>query len=116
MKNMDKGKLTSVNIDYQGGCKRFAGNSELYEKFLKRFSSDQTFNQAMQAFEKKDAEALYNAIHTLKGVSGNLSIMTLYGLCSRFCEEYKEGNTDNLENIFKEVASEQEKVIAALKE
>ena len=37
---MDKEKLKAYGVDYENAVKRFAGNEALYEKFLKKLTTE----------------------------------------------------------------------------
>ena len=72
---MTREYLMSLGIDYDDAMNRFMGNSELFENFLKSFKDDTSYAQLVKALEAKDVDAAFNAAHSLKGLSGNLSMM-----------------------------------------
>ena len=80
---MNKELLVSAGIDYDGGVRRFMGNALLFEKMLCKFLTDQSFSEARKSLEDCEWEFFFRNVHTLKGVSGNLSINVIYNTASQ---------------------------------
>lgn len=80
-------------INYQEGLKRFANKPELYNKYLNRFLTDETFFELTEAMRNKDYEAAFKCSHTFKGSTGNLSLTLLYNNVVLFVEKLRN-NTD----------------------
>ena len=74
----DNEKLLAAGINYESGVKRFAGKAAIYEKFLARFPADTNFNDMLLALRGEDYDSAFRYAHTLKGVTGNLSLDGLY--------------------------------------
>lgn len=70
--------LEAAGVDAQDGLKRFAGNGELYEKFLHKFLDDDNYAKIAPALEAEDWAAAQAAAHTVKGVSGNLGMKIVF--------------------------------------
>jgi len=68
----------SAGIEYQEGVGRFVGQAKLYETFLNKFLQDPNYEELKKALQARDCEAAFQASHTLKGVSGNLSLNSLF--------------------------------------
>lgn len=94
MDNTWKTEAKNAGIDIDSGVERFMGNEALYEKFLHRFADDKSYFELTDALSKGDCEAAFNAAHTLKGVSGNLSLITLQKLVCEQVECLRIGNLD----------------------
>ena len=62
---------------------RFSGSADIYERFLKKFINDKSYDQIAPAFASNDREAALTAAHTLKGVSANLGMTALYEACTK---------------------------------
>lgn len=75
--------LKDANVDTDTAITRFSGNTQMYEHFLRKFTDDSSFQKSRVSFELRDYEAAASAIHTLKGVSGNLGITQLYQACDK---------------------------------
>lgn len=70
--------IPGVNI--QEGMARLAGNARTYARLLKEFPAAQRgeLEKIGQALAAKDLEKARTLIHTLKGLSGNLSISDMF--------------------------------------
>ncbi len=66
-------------IDLEAGLKRMLGNKKLYLKLLRDFQQDSEHfsEQVLAALDNKDMETAQRLVHTLKGVSGNLGMISL---------------------------------------
>lgn len=94
--NVDKNAMQTIGIDYNEGVKRFSGNAAIYEKFLLKFLDDTTFEELDQAMQNRDYGTAFSAAHTLKGVTGNLSMNRLYEELVAFVEMLR--NSTDLES------------------
>jgi len=74
--------LKTAGADTDAALARFSGLRDLYGKYLCKFPADGTFAQIGPALAKEDFAAALDAVHTLKGVSGNLGLTQLYEACS----------------------------------
>lgn len=81
-KVMKEMSLHSENIDITSAMERFSYNKDLYIKFLFKIPFDENFTNGIRAYEKGDFTAVEFAIHTLKGISGNLSLTRLFAICN----------------------------------
>ena len=86
---MDVEALKAAGIDVDDALKRFMGNENLLKRMLGKFLSDTTFSQLKSAIEEKDHEKMFRASHTLKGISGNLSLIVLYKKVSEQTELFR---------------------------
>jgi HPt (histidine-containing phosphotransfer) domain-containing protein len=66
-----------VYINIEDGMKRVMGNSKLFVKLLNKFKEDQSMNDLESTLAAGDLPKAQIAAHTLKGVSGNLSLVEL---------------------------------------
>jgi glycosyltransferase involved in cell wall biosynthesis len=76
--NMNRQDCINAGINYDDGVARFVGNAGMYEKFLRSFLQDDSFAQLREAMGRGDVGASFQAAHTLKGLTGNLSLERLY--------------------------------------
>ena len=86
--------LRDAGIDVDDALSRFIGNESLLERFLGKFLNDANYTKLCEAMESGDTEAALIASHTLKGVSGNLSMVTLNELLAKQVKAFRDGNTD----------------------
>jgi HPt (histidine-containing phosphotransfer) domain-containing protein len=71
-------KLAESGSDTKSALNRFMGQQDFYGKFLVKFLDDDNYSKIAPAFNANDSDASLMAVHTLKGVSGNLGFTALY--------------------------------------
>ena len=71
-------ELEALGVNTEGALRRISGNSALYLKMLGKFTAAVHDLEVMPCFEKEDYETAVTNAHTLKGVTGNLSLTPLY--------------------------------------
>ena len=101
--------LTGVkHIDVAEGVNRIGGNSERFVKLLIRFSTN--YRHFFNDFKKlKTKEDKLKAVHTMKGLSGNISAIKLYKLIVSLESAIK--NDKDYQSMIPEVSRELEMVI-----
>lgn len=85
--------LSALSIDREQIGERFSGNFALYERFLRKFPQDPTFAALRRAHDEGDLETYLAAVHTLKGVAGNLGLSRLFELSSQLLTTLRAGQT-----------------------
>lgn len=71
-------ELQAYGVDVQDGLRRFVNNAALFEKMLKKFPAAAEQLPVETRFESGDLDAALADAHTLKGMTGNLSLTPLY--------------------------------------
>lgn len=94
--------LQDAGVDVEGSVRRFAGNAALYEKFLSRFPTDPNFAAGAAALEAEDWEGMLHAVHTLKGVSGNLGLNHIFDDCAQIVVSLRAGEREEAGRTFRE--------------
>lgn len=107
-------ELKAAGIDVDGATKRFMGNVGMFERFLKKFSDDNSYTALADAMEAGEVQAAFNAAHTLKGVCGNLSLTPLYEAVSDITELLRAGDIEGAFPVLPRVADEYEKMKAVI--
>lgn len=97
---MDREKLMAVGIDYDEAIKRFAGATELFEKFLKEMAIMKVIEPLKKALADGNVEEAFAVAHTLKGNFGNMSAKPLYEKITPIAEELKKGNLDEAKKLY----------------
>lgn len=111
---MDMYRLSMAGISAGEGLARFSGNAALYEKYLKRFPGDESFAAMCAAIDAGDAGAAFDAAHTLKGITGNLSMTRLYGDLGPLVEALRRGDLAGADALLKPVTEDYDGIISAL--
>ena len=114
VEDMDwKEALAQAGVDVPGALGRFCNNEALMLRFIKKFPQDQTFAQLREAVAAENAEDALTAVHTLKGVAGNLGFARLFAACSAMTEALRRGD-DALNKDYQRVRAEYDRVLAAV--
>jgi HPt (histidine-containing phosphotransfer) domain-containing protein len=83
-----------VYIDDADGIQRVMNNKGLYQKLLKKFASGVYMANIAGAYKANDLEKAKVAVHTLKGVSANLSLKALNEFSIQVDLHVKAGQMD----------------------
>lgn len=113
---MNRYKLTVAGIDPNDGIKRFSGNTEKYEEFLKKYLDDGHYTELCEAIRKKNVTEAFAAAHALKGIAANISLAGLYADIQPLVEELRNGSMEHADELLQKVTSDHIAVIAALRE
>lgn len=65
-------------INFESGIERFAGNKELYIKYICKFHEQNDFNAFCDDMSSENYDEAFKKSHSLKGVVGNLSFDRLF--------------------------------------
>ena len=108
-------ELQEFDVDVQDGLKRFVNNAALYEKMLKKFPAAAEDLPVLTHFESGDMEkALANA-HTLKGMTGNLSLSPLYKAYTDIVALLRANNPEEAKKLLISITPVQENIVACIK-
>ncbi len=109
-------ELNTLGVDIEEALKRFMNNAALYEKMLKKLTSAVKGLEVMEYLQGGDySKALENA-HTLKGVTGNLSVTPLYKAYSDIVLMLRENNPDRAKEILADILPVQQKIISCIED
>lgn len=115
MEDTLKKKLVESGIDVDGAMERFMNNDTMFKKFLLKFLDDPNMGLLRQGLEARDTDMAFRAAHTLKGVCGNLSLVSLAKVVSEATEYLRAGDIDSAIAKMPEVEEEYAKVIEVIK-
>lgn len=90
-----KEKLLECGFEMDKTMARFMGNEELYEKFLNRFTEDESMEKLKICYEEGDLEEAFFAAHTLKGVAANLGLKPLLEPLEQLVEKLRAKEKDD---------------------
>lgn len=111
-----RSRLEAAGVDVDSAMERFMNNDALLERFMRKFKDDPNYRELLDAVEKKDTERAFTASHTLKGVSGNLSLAALQKKVSEQCEFFRAGDFEAGAAMMAGVTDEYKHVVNALNE
>lgn len=78
----------SLGANYEEAKTRLM-NDGLIERFLGKFADTYSIEPLLEAGERMDAFAIFEAAHGLKGVVGNLALTRLFELSSNLTEKVR---------------------------
>lgn len=109
-------KLEAAGIRVDETLERFMGNEQMMEKFIKRFSEDQTMDRLEANIKSGNWEEAFKSVHTLKGVVGNLGMEELYQCASALTEKLRVQDIGGVSERFSELKLLYNRVVAAIAE
>ncbi len=83
--------LRSFGADTDDGLNRCMNNEAMYLQLVGMGLGDANFDKLAAAVEAGDRQTAFEAVHTLKGVMGNLSLTPLYEKTSEMTELLRAG-------------------------
>ena len=108
-------ELQTFNVDVQDGLKRFVNNAALYEKMLKKFPAAAEDLPVLTYFESGDLEKTLANAHTLKGMTGNLSLSPLYKAYTDVVALLRANNPEEAKKLLISIIPVQEDIAACIK-
>lgn len=108
-------ELKSLGTNIDEGLGRCMNNEALYEKLIKKVPQNFENLEVLPFFEAGDYEtALVNA-HTLKGVSGNLSLTPLFSAYSDIVNLLRENKPEEARKILVDILPVQNQILSCIK-
>lgn len=104
----------NTEMDFDGTIERFANMEAMLVKFLKKFTSDPTFEELRNAVESKDFSTVERAAHTLKGVAGNLGFQKLFHINQEIVDAVRNNKLDEINLLFEKDKQEYDHIIQNL--
>ncbi len=105
----------SVGSNASEIIKRLGGDSSLVIRFLSKFQADGSFDQLCSALDSGETETAFRMAHTLKGLSANLGLQTLYEQASNVTELLRAGNLEDAKAALPALEQVYNKVLDGLK-
>lgn len=110
-----KEQFILLGIDYADLVVRLGNSEVMAEKFLKNFLSDTTIETIKKSYQSGDHEQLMHSVHTLKGISANLSMCKLFQICSEWMQDLRCNNYDNNGESYRKCIQEYMKIANGLR-
>ena len=103
-------------VDWESGVKRLMGNEQLYRKLLAKFAASygDAAGRIRDALSAGDRQTAHNELHTLKGVTANLSLAPLADLVLAAEQAVKHDDTEHENECIDAMSRELDAVIKAL--
>ncbi|MCR5626311.1 MAG: Hpt domain-containing protein [Lachnospiraceae bacterium] len=71
-------ELNKLGANTEEGLKRCMGREDMYLKLVPKALNDANFERLKDAISNNDLTLAFEAVHAIKGVSGNLSLTPIY--------------------------------------
>ena len=104
-------RLRDPGVDVDGACERFMGNTAMLYKFLLKFPNDKNYAELEEALCAGEIEKAFNAAHTLKGVCGNMSFVSLQCDIAEMTELLRAGKIEAARQKMPDVEKEYNKIV-----
>lgn len=116
MTSQRRKQLEEAGIDVASALERMMGSEELLERLLRKFLENQQYPALCAALKGGDTEQAVIAAHTLKGVCGNLSMVSLDGLFARQVDALRAGDLSLAQHLMEQITPAYVQVTAAIRE
>lgn len=110
---LDELRILGANVDE--GLNRFMGNAALYERMLAKLPDMMSKIAINDGFEAEDVDDLIEKTHSIKGVTGNLSLSPLYGAYTKIVDLLRAGKVEEANRIYRETLPVQEEILACIR-
>ena len=107
-------ELEGLGADVQDGMNRFMNNVALYEKMLKKFPAAAEKLPVHSCFAAGDLETALANAHTLKGMTGNLSLTPLFRAYTNIVSLLRESRPQEAQTILESIIPVQERMVACI--
>lgn len=98
--------LKNHNFDVDGAIERFAGKTNLYDKYIKLFTEEDSYLKLEEAVANLDYSAMELNVHSLKGLAGNLGVNSVYNAACVMLKEIRTGDKTKAIDLFNYVREE----------
>lgn len=107
-------ELSALGVDTDDALSRFMGNSDLYERMLKKFPKVVEDSPVLTYVQSEDYETAASNAHALKGVTGNLSLSPLYTKYSKLVDMFRESKFEQANALLSETLEIQQKFLEVI--
>lgn len=87
---------TDGGINYETAMERFFDDEDMYVEFLGKFNAYDTLQQLKAFVAAADVKHAFEAAHTLKGVSANLSLDSVNAVLNPMVEILRAGSMESV--------------------
>lgn len=108
-------ELKALGADIDEGLRRFMNNSAFYERMLGKFVESAESLEVMEYLESGDNEKALTNAHTLKGVTGNLSLTPLYKAYDEIVTLLRANDPEKAKQVMAATLPMQKEILDCLK-
>ncbi len=107
-------ELKTYQINTDEALERFMGNAVLYEHMLKKLPESVKSSNVRDNIKSGNYDAAFEAAHTLKGITGNLSLTPLYNAYTEISQLLRENNPRKALDILEGILPTQTSIIECI--
>lgn len=107
-------ELKTMGVDVDDGLKRVMGKEGSYIKFLGKFVKMMNEEAVRPDFADAELEETIGKVHSIKGVSGNLSISPVYDAYTEILDQLRNGQIEEAREGIRNVIPVQEKIVKCI--
>lgn len=107
-------ELEALGVNTQEALRRFSGNSALYVRMLGKLTAAANDLEVMPCLDKEDYEAAVSNAHTLKGVTGNLSLTPLYNAYTEITNLLREQKYNDARAALEKILPVQNDILSCI--
>lgn len=107
-------ELSNLGVDINDGLNRLMNNKGIYEKLLKKLPEAINQQKVLPFIDSGDIETATRNAHTIKGVTGNLSITPLYTAYTEIVNLLRAEKIDEARSLYVNILPAQEKIIEVI--
>lgn len=104
-------ELAENGADINDGLARMMNNQALYERLLKKLPDSIAEQEVLSFIDSGDIETATKNAHTIKGVTGNLSISPLYKNYTEIVNLLRSNKVEEARKLYVETVPVQKKFI-----
>ena len=101
--------LKEFGADTQSGLSRCLNKEELYLSLVKKLSESDEINKLEGAIAENNLEAAFNAAHTIKGVTANLSLNPIFKPAAEITEHLRNKDDTDYNGYLEEIRKQWDK-------
>lgn len=107
-------ELRELGVDIDEALERFMKNEGLYKRMLAKLPSNIDNLKILPFIEAGDNQTALSNAHTLKGVTGNLSLTPLYKAYTEIVALFRAGKPQEAKALLLETIPVQDKIVACI--
>lgn len=104
-------ELAENGADIKDGLERLMNNEAIYERLLKKLPDSINAQEVLPYIESGEIETATKNAHTIKGVTGNLSVTPLYKAYTTIVDLLRAGKVEEAKTLYINTLPVQEKLI-----
>lgn len=107
-------ELNALGVDTQEAIARLNNNSAFYIRMLGKFTGELENHEVMSHIESGDLEAAVSNAHTLKGLTGNLSLTPLYDAYTDIVALLRANDPVKAKQVLTDILPTQSDIVACI--